>query len=343
MHIDAQIRDIPLSEVGPEAERLERLGFECLWTFEAKHDPFLPLAFAAAATSTLEVGTNIAVAFARSPYATAQVAWDVQRESGGRLRLGLGTQVRAHVERRLSMPFDRPAARIADYIRCLRAIWATFQTDARPDYRGAFYQFRLMNPFFNPGPVEKPDIPVYLAGVNPRMAEAAGEVADGFHVHPMHSRTYLKDVVLPAIAKGAAKAGREAGAVDLYAPVFAVFGETEAERQAAEAKVREQIAFYGSTPNYRRIFEHHGCADAAKKLSELMRAGDFAAMPKLVPDSLMAELAVHGRFADLPAQLRARADGVLDRCSLYFPIGPDEPDAMWADFAAGCRAGGGDA
>ncbi len=337
MHIDAQIRDIPLREVGPEAARLERLGFECLWTFEAKHDPFLPLAFAAAQTTTLEVGTNIAVAFARSPYATAQVAWDVQRESGGRLRLGLGTQVRAHVERRLSMPFDRPAARITDYIRCLRAIWATFQTDARPNYEGEFYRFRLMNPFFNPGPVEKPEIPIYLAGVNPRMARAAGEVANGFHVHPMHSPSYLREVVRPAIAEGAKAEGRTLADVDLYAPVFAVWGETEKERAAAEAKVREQIAFYGSTPNYRRLYEHHGCGEQARQLSQLMRNGEFAEMPKLVPDHLMAELAVHGSFAELPAKLRARADGVLDRCSLYYPVEPNDPDQMWADFVAGCK------
>lgn len=338
MHIDTQIRDMKLREVGPEAARLERLGFECLWTFEAKHDPFLPLAFAAAATETLEVGTNIAVAFARSPYATAQVAWDVQGESGGRLRLGLGTQVRAHVERRLSMPFDRPAARITDYIRCLRAIWRTFQTDERPRYEGEFYQFRLMNPFFNPGPVAKPEIPIYLAGVNPRMAKAAGEVADGFHVHPMHSRSYLSEVVLPAIEEGARANGRTGADVELYAPVFAVWGATEAERAKSEATVREQIAFYGSTPNYRRLYEHHGCGEQAKQLSQHMRNGEFDQMPRLVPDSLMEELTVHGAFSDLPAKLRARADGLLDRCSLYFPIAQDDPDEMWADFVAGCKA-----
>lgn len=338
MHIDTQIRDIPLGDVGPEAARLERLGFECLWTFEAKHDPFLPLAFAAAATETLEVGTNIAVAFARSPYATAQVAWDVQAESRGRLRLGLGTQVRAHVERRLSMPFDRPAARITDYIRCLRAIWHTYQTDERPKYEGEFYQFKLMNPFFNPGPIERPEIPIYLAGVNPRMAEAAGEVADGFHVHPMHSRSYLSEVVLPAIDAGARANGRTADDVELYAPVFAVWGETEAERAKSEATIREQIAFYGSTPNYRRIFEHHGCGEQARQLSQHMRNGEFDQMPRLVPDSLMAELAVHGSFAELPAKMRARADGLMGRCSLYFPISPDDPDEMWATFVAGCKA-----
>ena len=338
MHIDTQIRDIPLKQVGAEAERLERLGFECLWTFEAKHDPFLPLAFAAAATSKLEVGTNIAVAFTRSPYSMAQAAWDIQAMSEGRLRLGVGTQVRAHVERRLSMPFDRPAARVTDYIHCMRAIWNTFQTDARPKYEGEFYQFRLMNPFFNPGPIDHPNIPIYLAGLNPRMARAAGEAADGFHVHPMHSRSYLSEVVRPAIDEGARTRGLTVDDIDLYAPVFAVWGETEAERAKSEAVIREQIAFYGSTPNYRRLFEHHGCADEAKQLSHHMRNGEFDQMPRLVPDHLMEELVLHGDFASLPAKLKARADGLLGRASFYFPVAADDPDDMWATFVAGCKA-----
>ena len=340
MQIDTQIRDMDLGEVGTEAKRLETMGFECVWTFEAKHDPFLPLAFAAAATETMEVGTNIAVAFARSPYSMAQAAWDVQRASKGRLRLGVGTQVRAHVERRLSMPFDRPAARVTDYIHCMRAIWHTFQTDERPNYQGEFYQFRLMNPFFNPGPNDKPDIPIYLAGLNPRMARAAGEAADGFHVHPMHSRGYLNEVVRPAINEGAQKRGKTVEDIDLYAPVFAVWGDTEAERAKSEAEIRQQIAFYGSTPNYRRLFEHHGAGDEARQLSHHMRNGEFDQMPRLVPDHLMDELAIHGDFNTLPAKLRARADGVLDRVSLYFPVDPNDPDERWAEFVAGCKGGG---
>jgi probable F420-dependent oxidoreductase len=337
MHIDTQIRDMELKDVPGEAKRLEQLGFECVWTFEAKHDPFLPLAFAATSTEKMDVGTNIAVAFARSPYSMAQAAWDVQRASNGRLRLGLGTQVRAHVERRLSMPFDRPAARITDYIRCIRAIWNTFQTGDRPSYEGEFYRFLLINPFFNPGPNTKPDIPIYLAGLNPRMAKAAGEVADGFHVHPMHSRSYLKEVVRPAIQEGAVANGRVLSDVELYAPVFAVWGETASERSKTEAVIREQIAFYGSTPNYRRLFEHHGCEDQARKLSQLMRNGEFSEMPKLVPDHLMEELAIHGTFQELPTKLRERASGVLDRVSLYFPIDREDPDEMWRNFVLGCK------
>jgi probable F420-dependent oxidoreductase len=201
---------------------MERLGFDGVWTFEAAHDSFLPLALAAMATTRLHLGTNIAVAFGRSPFSMAQVAWDLQQASGGRLHLGLGTQVRAHVQRRFSMPFEHPAARITDYIRCLRAIWETFQHDTRPAYEGPFYRFTLMNPFFNPGPIAHPHIPIFLAGVNPRMCRAAGEVADGFHVHPMHSVGYLRDVIYPALQEGARRSGRTVDEIMLYAPVFAI-------------------------------------------------------------------------------------------------------------------------
>ena len=203
MKIDTQLGGGVSKDIAADAQRFERMGFDGGWTFESRHDPFLPLAQAAIATTRLQLGTNIAVAFGRSPFSVAQTAWDLQRGSGGRFHLGLGTQVRAHVERRYSMPFDHPAARLADYVRCLRAIWDTFQNDARPSYEGPFYRFRLINPFFNAGPIDHPHIPVYVAGVNPRMCRVAGEVAEGLHVHPMHSVGYLSDVVRPALEDGA--------------------------------------------------------------------------------------------------------------------------------------------
>lgn len=332
IRLDTQLRDFDAREVPIQAQRFEDLGFDGVWTFEAAHDPFLPLVLAAAATNRLELGTNITVAFARSPFAVAQTAWDLQRASNGRFHLGLGTQVRAHVERRFSMPFERPAARITDYIRCLRAIWETFQTDARPSYEGEFYQFRLINPFFNPGPLEHPEIPIYLAGVNERMCRAAGEVADGFHVHPVHSVGYIRDVIQPAIAAGAANAGRSADDVALYAPVFAVTGETPEQLAASEAEVRRQIAFYGSTPNYRAVLEYHDCGGIAKELSALVRQGEFEAMAKLVPDSLMEAVAIAAAPEDLGRTLRARYQGVLDRVSLYFPIQAADADAQWQQF-----------
>jgi probable F420-dependent oxidoreductase len=338
MKLDTQMQVFVFDEIARAAQRFERMGFDGVWTFEAAHDPFMPLALAAMATQHLQIGTNISVAFGRSPFAMAQTAWDLQRASGGRFRLGLGTQVRAHVERRFSMPFDHPAARVTDYIRCVRAIWDTFQHGTRPQYQGPFYQFRLMNPFFNPGPIEHPDIPIYLAGVNPRMCRAAGEVADGFHVHPMHSVSYLKAIVLPALEEGARLHNRSVHDIELYAPVFAISGETQAERDAAEQAVRQQMAFYASTPNYRILLEHHGYDRLGKALSDLMRKGDMAAMPKLVPDALMEEIAVVASPSELPIKLRQRYEGVLQRVALYFPISPDDPEATWQQFVTAFRA-----
>lgn len=338
MKIDTQMRDVDLLKVGTEAKKCERMGFDGIWTFEAAHNPFLPLVQAIGAAPRIEVGTNITVAFARSPFAVAQVAWDLQKASAGRFHLGLGTQVRAHVERRFSMPFEHPARRISDYVRCVRAIWDTFQNGTTPNYEGEFYQFRLINPFFNPGPIDDPEIPIYIAGVNPRMCRAAGAVADGFHVHPMHSLSYLLEVVQPEIEAGARAVGREDANLTLYASVFAVTGESETERAEAEREVRRQVAFYASTPNYRTLLEHHGFDALGKELSDLMRRGEFAAMPAKVPDALLEEVSVAADFDRLGGVLRRRYEGLLDRVSLYFPVPEGAPEARWREFVAAFRA-----
>ena len=329
MKIDSLLPAGAPDAVSARARELEALGFDCVWTFEAAHDAFFPLAYAAAATSKLEIGTNIAVAFARTPFSTAQIAWDLQRNSGGRFRLGLGTQVRQHVERRFSAVFEHPAARVTDYIRCVRAIWNTFQTGARPAYEGPFYQFKLINEFFNPGPVDNPNIPIYLAGVNPRMCRAAGEVADGFHVHPMHTVPYLKEVVRPALDEGARLSGRTVADLELYSPVFVVTGETEAERAKMEAAVRRQISFYASTPSYAAVLEFHGHGDLQKQLGQLMREGRLDEMGKFIPDDLLSEIVVFAPASGLGQALRARYDGVLDRVSLYSTMGGDGSFSQW--------------
>ena len=338
MKIDTQIRGGVCADVAVDAQRLERMGFDGAWTFEAKHDPFLPLALAATATERLQLGTNITVAFGRSPFSVAQAAWDLQRGSGGRFHLGLGTQVRAHVERRYSMPFDHPAARLTDYVRCLRAIWDTFQNDTRPRYEGPFYQFKLINQFFNAGPIAHPDIPVYVAGVNPRMCRVAGEVADGLHVHPMHSAGYLRDVVRPALEDGARRSGRDAAALELYAPVMAVTGDTQAEMDEAAAKARQQIAFYGSTPSYRVVLEYHGRGALGDELNRLMRQGDFDEMGRRVPDDLLEAVAVVAPPGELAAKLRQRYEGVLHRLSIYAPVPEGASEAEWQQFIAAFRA-----
>ena len=320
MKIDTLMPADAPGAIAERAQRFEAQGFDCVWTFEAANDAFLPLSHVAAATQRLEIGTNIAVAFARSPFAMAQVAWDLQRYSEGRFHLGIGTQVRVHVERRFSMPFEHPAARVTDYIRCVRAIWDTFQNGTRPSYEGPFYQFKLINAFFDPGPIDDPDIPIYLAGVNPRMCRAAGEVADGFHVHPMHSAPYLQDVVKPALAEGASKGGKVADELVLYAPVFVITGNTQYEMDRMEQTVRQQISFYGSTPSYHAVLEYHGHEGLGKKLNGLLREGKMAEMGAAIPESLIDHIAVAAKPGEVGTKIRERYDGILDRVSLYMAM-----------------------
>ena len=327
MEVDAPIRNLPLAEVAGEARRLESLGFGSVWSFETSRDPFLPLAQAALATERIGIGTNIAVAFARTPFAMAMIAWDLQRASGGRLRLGLGTQVRAHVERRLSAEFEHPAARVCDYILCMRAIWETFQSGAKPDYEGRFYRFKLINDMFTGGPIDNPRIPVLLAGVNPRMARAAGEVADGFSVHPMHSPEYLREVVRPAIDEGARTRGARVDDVELVTDCFVVRGATEAERRRCEETVRRQVAIYASTPSYRAFLDFQGYPELGKKLSALMREGRIEEMPALVDDGLLSAVAISEADGDLAERIRARyAGGLVQRVMFYEPV-PADADA----------------
>ena len=340
MYFDAPMREgVRLSGAGAEAARIERIGFDAVWSFEIAHDPFFPLLEAALATERLWIGTNIAVAFARTPFSMAVSAWDLQAVSRGRLLLGLGTQVRAHVERRFSTEFDHPAARIVDYIDCLRAIWTTFQTGARPRHEGRFYRFTLINDFFNPGPIDEPDIPIYLAGVNPRMAAAAGEVADGFSVHPMHSPAYLREIVHPALAEGARKRDRPARSLALLASCFVVRGATERERRRAEHEIRRQVAFYASTPSYRAFLEFHGEMDVAKRLSALMREGRFDEMPALVSDRLLDAVAISESDGDLAKSLRARySGGLVQRVTLYEGVPPDADERQWHAFVESVRS-----
>lgn len=317
MHID--ISFFPSGDLRADAELVasaEKAGFCAAWSAETARNPFLPLTIAASASESILLGTQIAVAFPRSPMVTAQIAWDLARQSQGRFVLGLGTQVRAHIERRFSETWTDPIGRMREYIESLRAIWDTFQHDARLRYRGKHYQFRLMSPFFNPGPNAKLDIPIFLAGVNPGMCRLAGEICAGLHAHAFHTPAYLRDHVLPAVEAGLAVAGRARDDFALTVPVFVVSGATDETRRRAEAETRSRIAFYASTPGYRRVMALHGWDEIADKLSVMARAGQWQKMAALVPDEMLREIAiVAAPDAALP-QIKERYAGLANRICL---------------------------
>jgi probable F420-dependent oxidoreductase len=331
MKLDASlvVEAAKMREAGMIARGAEAVGFDALWSSETKHGGFLPLAIAAEHTERIKLGTSVAIAFPRSPMVMAQTAWDLQALSGGRFILGLGTQVKAHIERRYGMPWEAPVPKLRDYILALRAIWGAWQGDGRLQYDGRFYKLSLMTPFFNPGPLAHPHIPIYIAGVNEGLARLAGELCEGFHVHPFHSVAYLKQVVRPQVAAGAQRAGRSPEDVDLASAVFVISGPDERTREAARTFAREQIAFYASTPTYRVVLECHGWQDVGQELSRLAAAKRWAEMPARVSDDMLAAFAVEAPLERVGEALRERYQGVLDRVFAYMPYTPGPLDAAW--------------
>ena len=324
---------------GESARAAESFGFAGLWSSETKHDAFLPLAIAANETQRIQLGTSIAVAFSRSPMEVAQTAWDLQDLSDGRLILGLGTQVKAHIKRRFSMPWDRPVSRLREYIMALRAIWDSFQSEGPLNFEGDFYSHTLMTPFFNPGPIENPQIPIHIAGVNTRLAALAGELCEGFHVHPFHSPEYVCRTVKPAIAEGASREGRDPGAVELASTVFVVTGESEEELEEGRERVRAQVAFYASTPTYRTVLQAHGWEDVGEELGKLARDERWNEMPALVTDEMLGAFTVEAAPDDLGSALRERYTGLMDRIALYVPFVPGERDDFWRAVVESVYAG----
>jgi probable F420-dependent oxidoreductase len=324
MLLDASLPPAPLSSIPSIARAAEKMGFQALWSAETMHDPFLPGALIAEHTQELHFGTAVAIAFARSPATMAYTAWDLAQASGGRFILGLGTQVKGHIERRFGMPWpDSVVGKLREQIEAMRAFWRTWQTNEPLNFRGEYYKLTLMSPFFNPGPIQFPDIPIYIAGVNTGLARLAGEVAQGFHAHPFHSPRYLGEVVLPAIEQGLAKAGRERADFKVSTTSFVVTSPEE------EAFVRAQIAFYASTPSYRAVMALHGWEETAGQLSALAGRGAWAEMPALITDEMLGTFAVIASPGALPAALIERYAGLVDRLALYIPFVPGERDEFW--------------
>ena len=333
MLLDALLPPVPLLEVPAIARAAEEAGFAGLWSSETQHDPMLPLALAAEHTTRLTLGTALAVAFARTPGALAYPAWDLANASRGRFILGLGTQVRAHIERRFGGTWSEAAAdRMREFIGAVRALWSSWQSGSRPNFQGEHYKITLMSPFFNPGPIRDPEIPIFLAGVNPGMCRVAGEVADGLLVHPYHSVKYLDEVVRPAVAEGERRAGRPAHALAFSITAFVVPEPVWAD------SVRSQIAFYASTPTYRPVMDLHGWGTTATELSDLARRGDWAAMGAQITDAMVEVFAVVAPWPALGAELRRRYGGLARRLAVYLPYRPGEQDAFWRGLASDLAA-----
>jgi len=310
-----------IASIAEVAQRVEAMGFDALNTPEAGHDAFLPLAIAAEHTKQILLGTNIAVAFPRSPMATAQVAWDLQHLSGGRFRLGLGTQVKGHNERRYAAPWTGPPGpRLRDYILCMQAMFASFRNPKKTTpFEGEHYKFSLMTPFFNPGPIDYPDPPIYIAAVNTYNARLCGEVCDGLRAHPVATFRYTEDVLVPAIAEGAKKAGRTLADIDVVGSPFLAIAPDEAGVERAKTALKQHIAFYASTRSYHAVLKFHGWEDVGLKLHELSKQGKWTDMPKQITDEMLYEWAIVGTYDDLAPKLKERSAGVYNSVLLDLP------------------------
>jgi probable F420-dependent oxidoreductase len=339
MQLDASLPPIFLKDVPSIAEAAERMGFAALWTTETQHDPFLPCTLIAEHTQKLNFGTAIAVSFARNPANLAYTAWDLAAQSGGRFILGLGTQVKAHIERRFGMPWPESViGKLREQIAATRAFWDCWQNGTKLDFRGEYYKLTLMSPFFNPGPLPpsvppisfgnwgdvRGVIPIYIAGVNTGLAKLAGETCQGFHAHPFNSPRYLREVILPAIAEGAARAGRRRE--DVKVSVTAFVATTPEEQNFCRA----QISFYASTPSYKPVMELHGWGEVAGQLSVHAKNGQWGDMFGLISDEMLREFCLIADESELADALKERYAGLADRLTLYLPFTPGEKDKFWA-------------
>jgi len=321
---------LDLTKVGVDAARVEALGYDRLLASENKEDPFVTIAVAAERTTRLKLGNSVVIAFARSPEVTAKFAWSMQKLSRGRFMLGLGSQVKAHIRRRFGIKEDTPPGTwMREYIQAVRAYWDCWQNGVPLKFDGRVYQLDLMVPQFNPGPIANPDIPVHLAAVNPFMSQVAGEVADVLGPHPICTRAYIEEVMLPAVRKGAAKAGRDPSRIGVGMRSLIATGPDEATLAGRVEAVRARVAFYASTPGYRAVFRHHGLEDLAKELSQLSRQQRWEEMPPLIDDDILHTFAVIGTFDQIVDRMRERCGGLATSAEFSIPVlGPADEERL---------------
>lgn len=333
MKLDTVMAVGDMATSGKVAKQAEEMGFAGIFTAEAQHTPFLPHALAAVETERIELGTGIAVAFPRSPMVHAMTAWDLQQLSKGRFILGLGTQIKKHNERRFSVAFDRPGPRLEDMIRCIRHIWEAFDGEHKLDYHGEFYTCDYIQPFFNPGPSQYGKPKIFIAAVGPWMCRMAGRVCDGILIHPFHTLEYIEQVVKPNVRAGLAEAGRDESDFEYATTAFVITGD-EKMQQAMESLARGQLAFYGSTPSYKGVFDVHGWGDLQPQLQQKVREGKLHEGTALFTDEMLAAFAVKAPFEGLAAALKAKYEGVVARLGFYLPVIGTGQEDDWAKVVA---------
>jgi len=328
--------DAVLLDAATAAREAEELGYRAVWFGETAHDPFLSVALAASATSRIEVGTGVAIAFARSPMTLAVTANDLQTVSKGRFVLGLGSQIKPHITRRFSMPWSHPAARMREFVLAMRAIWRCWHDGEPLDFQGEFYTHTLMTPFFNPGPNEYGPPQVFIAGVGDLMTQVVGEVADGFLCHGFTTERYLREVTLPALERGRKRAGLGLDGFQVSGLPFVVTGRTEEEVAASTAAVKDQIAFYASTPVYRPVLDLHGWGDLQQELTALTKAGRWSEMAALIDDEMLRTFAIVAAPQDVAAAVKRRYGDVFTRMHLYVKpsLDPATMQPIIAELAA---------
>lgn len=342
MEFDLMVGAAPWAQIAERSRQAADAGFSGMLFTETSQTPWMSIATAAQAAPTLTFTTGIAVAFPRSPMVSAAFAWELAENTQGRFRLGLGSQVRAHVERRYSTEFDPPGPRMKDYIEAVHACLRAFRGEEKLHHDGPFYQLSLLPPAWAPRRHPYGDIKVDVSAVGPWMTRMAGAVADGVHVHPFHSVPYLTDVLTPKVTEGAQQAGRDPGGVDLIVPVFTVVGDTLEERARLAARAKSQIAFYGSTKNYAFQFDMLGFDGTSARLNERLKAGDVAGMAELITDEMLEHYAVVSTWDDLADQLVQRYQGVAARVVMYLAEEMIQRDpatlGRWGEVARAVRA-----
>ncbi|MGV0742855.1 TIGR03617 family F420-dependent LLM class oxidoreductase [Mycolicibacterium sp. XJ870] len=332
MYVDAMTTPLPLSRIGELARRTQASGFSGLLFTETGRTAYLNAAVASQAAPHLDISTGVAVAFPRSPFISAAAAWELQEATGGRFRLGLGTQVRTHIVRRYGMPFEHPGPRLRDYVHAVKACFAAFRT-GKLDHHSQFYDLDFITPQWSPGPIDTPDPKVDIAAVNPWMLRMAGEVADGVHVHPLGEPGYIVRHVTPNIVAGAAKSGRSPADIAMIVPVMTIVGDSDAERANERELVRASMSFYGSTPNYAFIWDEAGFEGTTARLREKQKAGDFQGMAAQITDEHIATFATESTWDNLADALVAKYDGIATRIVLYNALADPERLERYGEIA----------